>query len=145
MAIKINQQPSISESVAKRESSVAQPRTTFERTLTTQKSAMKTDALKALLNKVDEQAKRVSVSRTIRDLQVYKQYVRSFLQEAVQNGLGTSQSRSWQQGGTQQTLVKTVDQKLMTLTNDLLDKNKSELKLLDQLDEIRGMLINLYV
>ncbi|EST10333.1 YaaR family protein [Sporolactobacillus laevolacticus] len=145
MAIKINQHSGISESVSKRESSVAQPHVTFERTLTTQKSSMKTDALKALLNKVDEQAKRVSVSRTIRDLQVYKNYVRSFLQEAVQTGLGTAQSRSWQQGGAQQTLVKTVDQKLITMTNDLLDKNKGELKLLDQLDEIRGLLINLYV
>lgn len=145
MAIKINQHSGISESVSKRESSAVQPHVTFERTLTTQKSSMKTDALKALLNKVDEQAKRVSVSRTIRDLQVYKNYVRSFLQEAVQTGLGTAQSRSWQQGGAQQTLVKTVDQKLITMTNDLLDKNKGELKLLDQLDEIRGLLINLYV
>ncbi|MDF2909186.1 MAG: hypothetical protein K0Q56_66 [Sporolactobacillus laevolacticus] len=145
MAIKINQHSGISESVSKRESSVAQPHVTFERTLTTQKSSMKTDALKALLNKVDEQAKRVSVSRTIRDLQVYKNYVRSFLQEAVQTGLGTAQSRSWQQGGAQQILVKTVDQKLITMTNDLLDKNKGELKLLDQLDEVRGLLINLYV
>jgi uncharacterized protein YaaR (DUF327 family) len=145
MAIKINQHTNLGDSVTKRESTAPQPRVTFERTLSTQKNAMQSDALKALLNKVDEQAKRVSVSRTIRDLQVYKNYVRSFLQEAVQNGLGTSQSRSWQQGGAQQTLVKTVDQKLITMTNDLLDKNKDELKLLDQLDEIRGMLINLYI
>ncbi|MCQ2011216.1 YaaR family protein [Sporolactobacillus sp. STSJ-5] len=145
MAIKINQHANLGESVSKRESTAVQPRTSFERTLSTQKGAMQDDALKALLNKVDEQAKRVSSSRTIRDLQVYKKYVRSFLQEAVQTGLGTSQSRSWQQGGAQQTLVKTVDQKLITLTNDLLDKNKDELKLLDQLDEIRGMLINLYI
>ncbi|MFT8310287.1 MAG: YaaR family protein [Sporolactobacillus sp.] len=145
MAIKINQHANLGESVSKRESTAVQPRTSFEHTLSTQKGAMQDDALKALLNKVDEQAKRVSSSRTIRDLQVYKKYVRSFLQEAVQTGLGTSQSRSWQQGGAQQTLVKTVDQKLITLTNDLLDKNKDELKLLDQLDEIRGMLINLYI
>lgn len=145
MAIKINQHANLGDSVAKRESTAPQPRVTFERTLSAQKNSMQSDALKALLNKVDEQAKRVSVSRTIRDLQVYKNYVRSFLQEAVQTGLGTSQSRSWQQGGAKQTLVKTVDQKLITMTNDLLDKNKDELKLLDQLDEIRGMLINLYI
>ncbi|MCO7127710.1 YaaR family protein [Sporolactobacillus shoreicorticis] len=145
MAIKIDRHTNLGESVSKREGATVQPRTSFEHTLSNQKNAMKGNALKELLNKVDEQAKRVSGSRTIRDLQIYKKYVRSFLQEAVQTGLGTSQSRSWQQGGAQQTLVKTVDQKLVTLTNDLLDKNKEELKLLDQLDEIRGMLINLYI
>ncbi|SFG76954.1 YaaR family protein [Sporolactobacillus nakayamae] len=145
MAIKIDQRTNLGDSVAKRESTAPQQHAMFERTLSAQKKSMQSDALKALLNKVDEQAKRVSVSRTIRDLHVYKNYVRSFLQEAVQTGLGTAQSRSWQQGGAQQTLVKTVDQKLITMTNDLLDKNKDELKLLDQLDEIRGMLINLYI
>ncbi|MCL1632447.1 YaaR family protein [Sporolactobacillus sp. CPB3-1] len=145
MAIKINQSTHLGESVTKRENTSAAPRAGFDLTLKTEQQAMHGDALKTLLNKVDEQAKRVLASRTVRDLQLYKKYVQSFLREAVQTGLGTSQSLSWQQGGTQQTLVKTVDQKLIALTNDVLDKNKQGLELLDQLDEIRGMLINLYI
>jgi uncharacterized protein YaaR (DUF327 family) len=145
MAIKINQSAGISDPRAPRERAAVQPQASFARILNAQKGPMQSDALKALLDQVDQQAKRVSVSRTVRDLQLYKKYIQTFLQEAVRSGLSTTQAHSWQQGGMKQTLVQTVNQKLITLTNALLEKQKDEVDLLDQLDEIRGMLINLYV
>lgn len=146
MAIKIGRESGIKDSLTQKGTSYAsKPGVSFARTLAGRTEALKADALKALLNQVDEQARRVSTSRTIHDVRLYKKYVRAFLQEAVQRGLGTEQFRSWQQGGTRQVLVQTVDKKLIDLTNDLLDKNKDQMELLDRLDEIRGMLINLYI
>lgn len=145
MPIKIGGGTKARESQAGHSVAASKPPLSFERTLSGQKKSMDSDALKALLNKVDEQAKRVSASRTVRDVQLYKKYVRSFMQEAVQTGLATEQSRSWQRGGAQQKLIRTVDEKLIALTDDLLDKNKDGIDLLDRLGEIRGLLINLYV
>ncbi|GGL63962.1 YaaR family protein [Sporolactobacillus putidus] len=145
MPIKIGGETKINESQAGRSAAAAKPSVSFERTLSGQEQSMNSDALKALLDKVDEQSQRVLASRTVRDVQLYKQYVRSFMQEAVRTGLGTEQSRSWQQGGAKQQLVRTVDEKLIALTNDLLDKNKEGIGLLDRLGEIHGLLINLYV
>lgn len=145
MGIKIGRGSGMKDPVLKQGSSVIKVPVSFESTLAGQKASMKMDALKELLNKVDEQAQRVSVSQTVHDVQIYKKYVQAFIQEAVHAGLESEQSRSWQRGGARQTLIKTIDQKLIALTDNLLDKNKDGLGLLDHLDEIRGMLINLYV
>ncbi|RYL88166.1 DUF327 family protein [Sporolactobacillus sp. THM7-4] len=144
MAIKIGQN-SFKDSVTSRETFRVKPQISFEKTLNGEKKTIGSDALKVLLGKVDEQAKRVAVSRTVRDVQLYKKYVQSFMKEAVQTGFGTSRSRSWQQGGAHQTLIRMVDEKLVRLTDHVLDENKDELSLLDRLDEIRGLLIDLYV
>ncbi|MDD9150674.1 MULTISPECIES: YaaR family protein [unclassified Sporolactobacillus] len=145
MPIKISGETKINESQTGRGTAALKSSASFESTLSEKKQSLDADALKALLDKIDGQAQRVSSSRTIHDVQLYKQYVRSFMQEAVRTGLGTQQSRSWQQGGTKQQLVGIVDKKLIALTNDLLDKNKEGIDLLDRLGEIRGLLINLYV
>lgn len=145
MAIEISRDSGIKETLSKHETASVHATNIFERTLSAQQSSGDADVLKQLFQKIGDQARRVSGSRTIRDLQIYKKYVQSFMQNAVQLGLKTDQFRSWQQGGTQQTLIKTVNKKLITLTDELLDKNKDQLDLLDHLDEIRGMLINLYI
>lgn len=145
MSIEISRDSVVKEKPSRVETPVARTNDSFEQVFSSRKSSGDAEALKALFKQIDDQARRVSGSRTVRDLQLYKKYVQSFLQNAVQIGLKTDQSRSWQQGGTLQTLVKTVNQKLVDLTNDVLNKNKDSLDLLGHLDEIRGMLINLYV
>ncbi|CAM3228620.1 YaaR family protein [Sporolactobacillus spathodeae] len=145
MSIEISRDSVVKEKPSRVETPVARTSDSFEQVFSSRKSSGDAEALKALFKQIDDQARRVSGSRTVRDLQLYKKYVQSFLQNAVQLGLKTDQSRSWQQGGTLQTLVKTVNQKLVDLTNDVLNKNKDSLDLLGHLDEIRGMLINLYV
>ncbi|WP_240697333.1 YaaR family protein [Sporolactobacillus sp. Y61] len=145
MSIKIGQENRVTEKAAGRGRITAKLNGSFSRTLAAGQEHLNAEALKTLMRHVDEQAARVSGSRTVHDLQLYKKLVRSFMQEAVRQGLDTERFRSWQNGGARQTLVRTVDKKLMELTHDLLDKNKKQLDLLDRLDEIRGMLINLYI
>ncbi|WKB35924.1 YaaR family protein [Terrilactibacillus sp. S3-3] len=145
MAKKISQETQMKETMAKRPSLPAKPSAAFQTEITGQKETLQMHALKELLGKVDEQAKRVAASRTIKDVQVYKKYIRTFMQEAIRFGLGTKRSSSWQQGGAEQTLVKKVDEKLVSLTDDILNKNADELQLLDKLGEIRGLIINLYI
>ncbi|RYM04909.1 DUF327 family protein [Sporolactobacillus sp. THM7-7] len=145
MAIQISRENKITDTVTGRSPLPSKQQMSFDRMMEGARSAVHAEELKTLLGKVDQQARRVAVSRTVRDVQLYKKYVRSFIRAAVQSGLRTKQSRSWQRGAAVQTLIGTVDEKLITLTEDLLDKNKNELNLLKQLGEIRGLLINLYI
>ncbi|MFT8872674.1 MAG: YaaR family protein [Sporolactobacillus sp.] len=145
MPIEINRRSSLKETTSPFEQPVARNAGAFEQTLRSARAVSDSNVLTELAEQIDAQAKRVAGSRTVRDLQIYKKYVQSFLRSAVQLGLKTAQSRAWQQGGAQQTLVKNVNQKLLELTDEMLDKNKESLDLLGKLGEIRGMLINLYV
>jgi uncharacterized protein YaaR (DUF327 family) len=145
MAIKISRESRIRETLVKQGQTAVNPRMSFERTLAERREAADTDVLRALLGKVDEQAERIAATRTIHEVQAYKRCVQAFLKEAVRSGLKTEQSRSWQRGGARQILVRTINQKLIQLTNDLLERNRDELGLLQRLDEIRGLLINLSI
>ncbi|WP_010632692.1 YaaR family protein [Sporolactobacillus vineae] len=145
MAIKISRESGIRETPVKHGQTAANPPMSFERTLAERREAADADVLRALLGKVDDQAERIAAIRTIHEVQAYKKCVQAFLEEAVRSGLKTEQSRSWQRGGARQTLVRTINQKLIQLTNDLLDRNRNELDLLQRLDEIRGLLINLSI
>lgn len=145
MAIKISPESGIRDTPVKYGQAASGTQVSFERTLAEQRETADAGVLQALLGKVDDQAKRIAVSRTVHDVQAYKNYVQAFLEQAVRAGLRTEQSRSWQRGGVRQTLVRTINQKLILLTNDLLVRNKNGLSLLKQLDEIRGLLINLSI
>lgn len=145
MAIKISRESGVRESPVKHGQSAANPPVSFARTLAEHREAADAGVLQALLAEVDDQAERIAAARTIHEVQVYKNCVQAFLEEAVRSGLRTEQSRSWQRGGARQTLVHTVNQKLIQLTDDLLDRNKKGLDLLKRLDEIRGLLINLSI
>ncbi|MFT8363570.1 MAG: YaaR family protein [Sporolactobacillus sp.] len=145
MSIEISRDTGIKEQLTRKDTAFTRTGDSFEQVFSSKQFTGDTQALKTLLGQITDQAKRVAGSRTIRDLQIYKRYVQSFLQNAVSLGLKTVQTRSWQQGGTQQTLVKTVNQKLIDLTNDLLDENKTSLDILGHLGEIRGLLVNFYI
>jgi Uncharacterized protein conserved in bacteria len=145
MAIKISRESGIRDTPVRHGQAVSGAQVSFERTLADRRETTDAAVLQALLDKVDDQAKLIAVSQTVHDVQAYKNYVQAFLEEAVRAGLRTKQSRSWQRGGVRQTLVRTINQKLIQLTDDLLDRNKNGLSLLKQLDEIRGLLINLSI
>ncbi|WP_141604579.1 YaaR family protein [Terrilactibacillus laevilacticus] len=145
MSMKVNQDHKVQEPFSKRAINMAQPKTTFQSQMDGQREKMQMDALQALLTKVDEQAKRLVHSRTVRDVQVYKKAIQTFVQEAIQFGLGTKSSHSWSQSNSSQLIVKKIDEKLVTLTDHVLKKETDSLNLLDQLGEIRGLLVNLYV
>jgi uncharacterized protein YaaR (DUF327 family) len=145
MAIKIDRESALRKTINRQTTPIAESGASFGEMLSDRKDAFNAEALKALLDKVEDQARRVSVSRTVHDVVQYKRYVRTFIEEAVRAGLASKQSRSWGRGGARQLLVQTIDRKLTRLADDLINRDKDQLEILDRLDEIRGMLINLYI
>ncbi|GGH88370.1 uncharacterized protein YaaR (DUF327 family) [Pullulanibacillus pueri] len=99
-----------------------------------------------LLLRLDEQGKRLARAKTVKDLQVFKRLVQQFVQKAVSHGLELNQSHSWHFGNGQiQTLVRTIDQQMMELTQGVLEGGADSLTILAKIGEIKGLLINLYL
>jgi len=99
-----------------------------------------------MLTSIEEQGRRLSKTMSLADLKKYKEMVRGFLKYCVDMGLKLKEERLFSGKGRQKVLttVKIVDQKLMELTELLLSKNADALKVLALVDEIRGLLLDLY-
>ncbi|KFL16474.1 YaaR family protein [Geobacillus stearothermophilus] len=98
------------------------------------------------VRQIEEQGKKLAESRTVEDLRKYKQLVKSFLDDAVKNGLQLEEQRGFSRGGRARIykLVKEVDQKLVELTNEVLKKEQKGLEILRLVGEIQGLIINIY-
>ncbi|TYS13636.1 DUF327 family protein [Rossellomorea vietnamensis] len=111
-----------------------------------QDQKLQMEQLGKLMGDISSAGERLSRSRTFKDLAKYKSLVKKFVKEAVDYGMNLKQSHTWNQHGEGRKLniVENVDQRLMELTEDILDEEKQSLDILGKIGEIRGLLINLY-
>ena len=95
---------------------------------------------------IEAQGAKLADTRSVENLRKYKKMVKDFLDDAVKNGLELKEQRGFSQRGSTKVykIVKEVDRKLIDLTNEVLDKEKKGLEVLDLVGEIQGMLINIY-
>lgn len=118
----------------------------FGRMVQKQEQKLHSDQITRLLGDISTAGDRIARSRNLREMAKFKMLVRRFLKESVETGLELKQSHTWNQYGEGRRLkiVKTIDEKLIELAEDLLDKEKTAIELLEKIGEIKGLLINLY-
>lgn len=104
------------------------------------------ERLNQLLGEIEKQGNRLNAAQTVKDLQLYKKLIKDFVKEAINFGMELSQNKDWNRHGQARThtLVKEVDQQLMELTDQILNKEKKQIDILNKIGEIHGLLINLY-
>ena len=96
-----------------------------------------------LLTMIDQQGDKLAKHRTFSELLKYKNMVKNFVEEAVEKMYQVKEDYSPTQGKVQ-SLVKSIDSSLEDLTEMIVEDQKPQLDILDKLDEVRGMLIDLY-
>ncbi|MGE7624274.1 YaaR family protein [Viridibacillus sp. NPDC096237] len=123
-----------------------QPVTRFGDVVVKQGQRLQTEQLTRLLGDISTAGDRIAKSRNLRDLAKFKMLVKRFLKEAVDHGMELKQSHTWNRFGEGRRLkvVSTIDEKLIELTEDILDQEKDSVELLSKIGEIKGLLINLY-
>ncbi|KAB7704328.1 DUF327 family protein [Bacillus aerolatus] len=111
-----------------------------------QSHQMQNEQLAKLLGDIEGAGERLARSRTFQDMAKYKTLVRRFIKEAVDFGMSLKGSHTWNQfgEGRKLNLVEMIDEKLIELTENVMKKEKSSVDLLDQIGEIKGLIINLY-
>ncbi len=104
------------------------------------------DEMNRILQDIDRQGEALKKSGRMTDLKAYKKEVRRFLRVAHKGGLRTRQISSMGPDGTmkQYTVIEKVDQALAELTEAFLNKESRKLDLVGKIEEIRGLLVDVF-
>ena len=118
----------------------------FREVMSTRRDEMDVERLNRLMEEVDAQGKVLAQSMTVEDLRDYKKKVKDFLSEAVKYGLKVQQNRGFNRGGRMKIykIVQKVDEKLLELTDAVINKQEKGIKVLSLIGEIRGLLLDVY-
>ncbi|MCF8002573.1 MAG: YaaR family protein [Halanaerobiales bacterium] len=100
-----------------------------------------------LLNLVDKQGDKLKKSLDKKDLKEYKKRVKDILRLIQNEFAQTKQSFSWDGTGNLKiyTIIEKVDQNLDILHNLFLQEQADVLEVVKKIDEIRGLLLDLYI
>lgn len=125
---------------------VSSEKISFTEIMGRRRDELHTDKLQKLVQDIEDQGKILANSCTIEDLLKYKQLVKDFMEDAVKNGLNMKQSRGFNRGGRAKIykIIVKVDEKLLDLTDAVLNKQQKGLRILELTGEIQGLLINIF-
>ncbi|MBQ0140437.1 MAG: YaaR family protein [Kurthia sp.] len=144
--MKINQDLRVGNSQARKPLAMPQTNNKFGSMVVMQGQKMQSDQITKLLGDISTAGERIAKSKNFRDLAKFKMLIKRFLKETVSSGMELKQSHTWNHFGEGRRLkiVNTIDEKLIELTEDMLNEEKSTVDLLAKIGEIKGLLINLY-
>lgn len=111
-----------------------------------QQDAQRTqEELQQKLQDIHNQGDRLARTMTVRELKLYRQMVKRFLEDTVKRGIGLKELRGFDRRGRTKRykLLDEIDAALVSMAEELLDSEQGRLELLGKLGEIRGLLINL--
>lgn len=134
------------ETVNKTQRAPVESRASFNEMVQSQTHQLKQQELQQLMKNLTIQGNKLARFRSSRDLLKFKRMVKHFFQETVYNGFELQTSRNVSMDGHSQKLaiLKEVDEKLVALTEEMMNDEKKTVDLLGLVGEIKGLLVNLY-
>jgi len=107
---------------------------------------LQVEEMNRILKDIDRQGEILKKSGRMTDLKAYKKEVRRFLRVANKGGLRTKQISSMGPDGSmkQYTVIEKVDEVLAELTEAFLNKESRNLDLMGKIEEIRGLLVDVF-
>ncbi len=120
--------------------------TSFKELISQKRDQKTVDRLNSMLKGIKDQGKLLSEKRTVDNLMKYKKMVSEFMNEAVEYGLKLDKQGGFRRGGRSRILkiVSKVDEKLLEVTDAVIDDEKKGLNILKLVGEIEGLLLNIY-
>jgi uncharacterized protein YaaR (DUF327 family) len=118
----------------------------FSDVLEQQEPLLWQESLNKLLRQLDEVGSRLSRSFSLYDLRNYKDLLQHFLKETQGRVYVMRQQIGWSRFGKSKLYqrIERINLELDELTKITLNQQKDPLKMLNKLDEIRGLLVDLY-
>lgn len=118
----------------------------FQNMVQSQSYKVQQQEIQQLMNQIEEQGDKLLRFRSFPDLVKFKRLVKGFLEKTVNDGFELKKSHHFNYNGQSQQLaiVEEIDEKLVELTEKLMDQEKKVIDLLGVIGEIKGLLINLY-
>lgn len=105
------------------------------------------ERLGGLINDISVQGKKLSEHMDIADMKKYRSLISEFMNEITTNAHEFSRENFLDKRGRHRVygIVRTVDDKLNELAQELLNSEKDNITILEKTDEIQGLLLNLFI
>ncbi|MDR3592678.1 MAG: YaaR family protein [Negativicutes bacterium] len=118
----------------------------FASDLLKNQDALSQERLSSLMEQITAQGKKLGEVPTYSELKSYRELVRSFLGEIVGRAYAHQSQTGWDRQGRQKmySTIKEIDHQLAELAEDVRQGQGRQLEILAKLDNIRGMLVDLY-
>lgn len=128
-------------------SSVNAKQSVFMDTLKETDSDHRRQACDDILRQIDSLSEDLKKAPTPSGIKKYRRLVASFLKEAMSQAYELNEETHWDRSGNRKSFltVRKINNALEELTNEVMDREKKQIDLVAKLDEIRGMLLDLYV
>ncbi len=105
------------------------------------------ERLGGLINDITAQGKKLTDHMDISDMKKYRTLIAEFMNEVTTNAHEFSRENFLDKRGRHRVygIVRTVDEKLNELANELLNSEKDNISILEKTDEIQGLLLNIFI
>lgn len=103
--------------------------------------------IKQMTDDIFAQGERVAKKADIKELQKYREMITKLLNETVSNSYEFSKSANLDRRGRHRVFatINKINDTLDEMTKDILEGQKDNLNLLNKVDDIRGMLVDLFL
>ncbi|NLD46940.1 MAG: YaaR family protein [Clostridiaceae bacterium] len=103
------------------------------------------ERIQLLVGQIQEQGEKLSKKIDLRELKIYKSLISEFLDEALNNSRKFSKDSRLDRRGRFKVFatVKKINEELDALTNDVLNTEKDNIRILQRIEDIRGLVLDL--
>ena len=104
------------------------------------------ERLSGMLTEIEEEGKKISKKTDIRDMKHYRELIKSFLNEVVTRSHKFSRENFLDKRGRHRVygMIRLIDENLDELATELLKDEKDHIAILSKIDEIRGLLLDIF-
>lgn len=119
----------------------------FRSKLTNEKEAAYLKRIEALIGDVEKQGKKLTERADMAEMQKYRELITGLINETVSNGYAFAKEGRIGVNGRSKifAMIRTVNEKLDSMTKKILNEEKDNINLLDDVDDIRGLLVDMYL
>ncbi|CDF57808.1 YaaR family protein [Thermobrachium celere] len=99
--------------------------------------------LQRMLNEIDRLGKRLIATRSVEDAREYKKRVQEYLSYVVKNAYVLKREIG-PYSYSLHVKIEVINEKVDALTKELLEQHKDTIELADKIEEIKGLLVDVY-
>ncbi|MCR5107724.1 MAG: YaaR family protein [Lachnospiraceae bacterium] len=104
------------------------------------------ERLNTMFNEITMQGKKISKHVDVKDMKKYRTLIKEFLNEVVNRSHKFSRENFLDRKGRHRVygIIRLIDENLDELAEELMKEEKDNLTILQKVDEIRGMLLDIF-
>lgn len=119
----------------------------FQQIVRTKTNELQKQEIEYLMDEITSQGDKLARFKHFQDLVKFKRLVKTFLEKTVYSGYELKSSYHFHFGeqGQKLAIVEKIDEKLIQLTEQMMNQEQKNVDLLAIIGEIKGLLINIYM